>query len=682
MAAPPSPSEVPQELADRARDLARRLEQWNHEYYVLDAPSVPDADYDASLRELQTLEAEYPSLQIPNSPTQRVGATPSEGFASVEHPIPMLSLDNAFDDEELAAFLRRARERLQRDEPPAVVAEPKLDGIAVSLIYRGGELQRAATRGDGRVGEDITANVRTIRSVPLRLRGSDWPEEFEVRGEVFMPREGFERFNEAARLRGDKTFVNPRNAAAGSLRQLDSRITARRPLSFCTYSAGVHPEEGWPASQWELLRQFAAWGLPVSSEAARLEGLEACVAYFEALARRRDELPFDIDGIVFKVDAFADQVALGFVARAPRWAIARKFPAQEARTRLTGVEFQVGRTGAITPVARLTPVFVGGVTVSSATLHNMDEIGRLQLHEGDTVVVRRAGDVIPQVVSVISEERGEHARAVAAPDACPVCGSAVERVEGEATLRCSGGLVCPAQLKAAIRHFASRKAMDIDGLGDKLIDQLVDRGMLRDVTGLFSLSPEDLMALERMGEKSSKKLIDAISDSRRTTLARFIYALGIREVGEATAEALASQLGSLDALIAADEERLLEIPDVGPVVAEHLQTFFASPGNRGVVDALIAAGVSWPEVAVVVAGEEGVLAGQTWVVTGRLDSRSREDAEAELKALGARVAKSVSKRTTVLVAGPGAGSKLAKAESLGVEVIDEAEFLARIEAPS
>jgi DNA ligase (NAD+) len=682
VAAPPSPSEVPQELADRARDLARRLEQWNHEYYVLDAPSVPDADYDASLRELQTLEAEYPSLQIPNSPTQRVGATPSEGFASVEHPIPMLSLDNAFDDEELAAFLRRARERLQRDEPPAVVAEPKLDGIAVSLIYRGGELQRAATRGDGRVGEDITANVRTIRSVPLRLRGSDWPEEFEVRGEVFMPREGFERFNEAARLRGDKTFVNPRNAAAGSLRQLDSRITARRPLSFCTYSAGVHPEEGWPASQWELLRQFAAWGLPVSSEAARLEGLEACVAYFEALARRRDELPFDIDGIVFKVDAFADQVALGFVARAPRWAIARKFPAQEARTRLTGVEFQVGRTGAITPVARLTPVFVGGVTVSSATLHNMDEIGRLQLHEGDTVVVRRAGDVIPQVVSVISEERGEHARAVAAPDACPVCGSAVERVEGEATLRCSGGLVCPAQLKAAIRHFASRKAMDIDGLGDKLIDQLVDRGMLRDVTGLFSLSPEDLMALERMGEKSSKKLIDAISDSRRTTLARFIYALGIREVGEATAEALASQLGSLDALIAADEERLLEIPDVGPVVAEHLQTFFASPGNRGVVDALIAAGVSWPEVAVVVAGEEGVLAGQTWVVTGRLDSRSREDAEAELKALGARVAKSVSKRTTVLVAGPGAGSKLAKAESLGVEVIDEAEFLARIEAPS
>ncbi|MEM6773479.1 MAG: NAD-dependent DNA ligase LigA [Pseudomonadota bacterium] len=678
----PAPSEHAAPL-DEAGGLRTLLEQWNHEYYVLDAPSVPDAEYDKTLRRLQQLESEHPTLRDATSPTQRVGAPPLDVFTSVEHPVPMLSLDNAFDDDELGAFLCRARERLDLEDSPAVVAEPKLDGIAVSLIYRNGELARAATRGDGRVGEDITHNVRTIHAIPLRLRGDDWPDSFEARGEIFMPREGFERFNEQARKRGEKTFVNPRNAAAGSLRQLDSRITAQRPLSFCSYAAGQRPRDAWPESQWDLLKRFAAWGLPISREAAQLSGLDACVAYYEDLAGRRDSLPFDIDGIVFKVDSFELQERLGFVARAPRWAIARKFPAQEMVTTLAGVEFQVGRTGAITPVARLEPVFVGGVTVSNATLHNMDEIGRLELHEGDTVVVRRAGDVIPQVVSVIAERRVPGAAPIAAPEACPVCSSAVERVPGEATLRCTGGLVCPAQLKAAIRHFASRKAMDIDGLGDKIIDQLVDRDLVRGVVDIYRLDSEVLKGLERMGEKSSQKLIDAISDSRRTSLARFIFALGIREVGEATAEALALRLGSFEALAAADEESLLAIPDVGPIVAEHLLTFFASSANVEAVEALRAAGVSWPNVEVQTEDAEGPLSGQTWVVSGRLESCSRDEAEAHLKTLGARVAKSVSKRTTVLLAGPGAGSKLAKAQELDVEVIDETEYLARTgaEAP-
>jgi DNA ligase (NAD+) len=667
---------LPTEARERARALRSRLEQWNREYYAHDAPSVPDAEYDRALRELEALEAEYPQLVDESSPTQRVGSPPLDAFTSVEHPIPMLSLDNAFDDRELEAFLRRVRERLDLDADPTVVAEPKLDGIAVSLVYAGGVLRRAATRGDGRFGEDITANVRTVRTVPLRLREGDWPQEFEVRGEIFMPRAGFESFNDAARRSGAKTFVNPRNAAAGSLRQLDSRITAQRPLAFCTYAAGQHPETPWPASQWELLEAFAAWGLPISSEAARLTGIDECVSYFEKLAARRDELPFDIDGIVFKVDDFALQRRLGFVARAPRWAIARKFPAQEVVTTLVDVEFQVGRTGAITPVARLEPVFVGGVTVSNATLHNMDEIGRLALHHGDAVMIRRAGDVIPQVVSVIAERRQPGARPVEAPDACPVCGSAVERLAGEATLRCSGGLVCPAQLKAAVRHFASRRAMDIDGLGDKLIDQLVDRGLLRDVAGLYALGRDELLSLERMGEKSSDKLLAAIEASKETTLARFIFALGIREVGEATAEALAQQYGSLEALAAADEDALLEVPDVGPVVAEHVRNFFSSPANREVLAAFARAGVHWPDVAVTAPGE-GPLGGETWVVSGRLESCTREEAEAELKRCGARVAKSVSSRTTVLLAGPGAGSKLKKAESLGVEIVDEETFRSR-----
>ena len=662
----------------RARDLRGLLERWNHEYYVLDAPSVPDGEYDRTLRELADLENAHPELRDPDSPTQRVGAPPLDAFQSVAHPIPMLSLDNAFSDEELAGFLRRVRDRLDVADTPEMVAEPKLDGIAVSLIYRDGRLLRAATRGDGSRGEDITLNVRTIRAIPLRLQGDDWPAEVEVRGEIFMPRAGFEAFNEQARRTGEKPFVNPRNAAAGSLRQLDSSITAQRPLDFFAYAAGQHPDEGWPDSHWEVLERFRGWGLPVSREVRRVASLAECEGYYRDLEARRDGLAFDIDGIVYKVNSFAAQEELGFVARAPRWAIARKFPAQEAMTTLLGVEFQVGRTGAITPVARLKPVFVGGVTVSNATLHNMDEIARLSLHLDDTVVVRRAGDVIPQVVSVIEERRREGAGAVSAPASCPVCDSPVERIDGEAALRCTGGLVCPAQRKASLWHFASRRAMDIDGLGDKLIEQLVDRGLVRSVADLYHLKQEELCALERMGEKSAQKLLAAIDGSRRTTLARFLFALGIREVGEATAAALATHLGSLEAIAAADEETLMAIPDVGPVVAAHVRGFFASPPQQEVVAALREAGVTWPDIDVQAEDREGPLTGQTWVVSGRLESCSRDEAEERLRALGARTAKSVSGKTSVLLAGPGAGSKLAKAESLGVEVIDEAEFLRRL----
>ena len=668
-------------LREEVERLRSCLERWNHEYHALDTPSVPDAEYDEALRRLHDIETAHPEFQDPSSPTQRVGAPPLEAFESVPHPVPMLSLDNAFSDDEFEAFLRRVMDRLDTREPPALVAEPKLDGIAVSLIYVSGVLQRAATRGDGAWGEDITCNVRTIRSVPLRLQGGGWPPRFEVRGEIFMPRDGFEAFNARARRAGEKTFVNPRNAAAGSLRQLDSRITAQRPLEFCAYAAGEHPQTGWPDTHWDLLQQFSAWGLPISAQAERLSDLRECLAYYERLSAGRDALAFDIDGIVYKIDAFDAQRELGFVARAPRWAIARKFPAQEAVTTLLGVEFQVGRTGAITPVARLHPVFVGGVTVSNASLHNMDEMERLDLHHGDSIVIRRAGDVIPQLVSVIAAKRAPAAAAIEAPDTCPVCASPVARIDGEAALRCSAGLVCPAQLKASLRHFVGRRALDIDGLGEKLVEQLVDRGLVRSVADLFALDAPTLCALERMGEKSSAKLLAALAASLNTTLPRFVFALGIREVGEATAESLAGHFGDLDAIAAADQEALEAVPDVGPVVASHVQQFFASPRNRAVVDALVAAGARWPRVAPAAAPREGPLAEQTWVVSGRLKTRSRDEAEALLKGLGARTAKSVSSRTSVLLAGPGAGSKLAKAESLGVEIIDEAEFLARVGEP-
>ncbi|MEM6300819.1 MAG: NAD-dependent DNA ligase LigA [Pseudomonadota bacterium] len=660
--------------SEEARRLRENLQQWGHEYYVLDRPSVPDAEYDLAFRRLQALEADHAELRVENSPTQRVGGEPLDAFVSVEHKVPMLSLDNAFDSDELAAFVKRVCDRLDQPEMPELVAEPKLDGVAVSLMYQKGELIRAATRGDGSRGEDITQNVRTIRTVPLKLRGESHPDLFEVRGEIYISRQGFEDFNEKARLRGEKTFVNPRNAAAGSLRQLDSKITASRPLVFCSYSAGLQPEENWPGTHWDVLQRFHAWGLPISAHAKRLHSLEACSAYYDHIAELRDDLPFDIDGIVFKVNDFTAQQALGFVARAPRWAIARKFPAQEAITKVTGIEFQVGRTGAITPVARLKPVFVGGVTVSNATLHNMDEVGRLELRMQDSVVIRRAGDVIPQVVSVIVERRDESAEQVQAPVDCPVCHSPVERSSGEATLRCTGGLVCPAQVKGAVRHFASRRAMDIDGLGEKIIEQLVDEGLVRSVADLYSLSVEQLLPLERMGAKSAGNLIAAIHASRETTLAKFLYGLGIREVGEATAESLANEFADIGALSEASEERLTEVGDVGPVVAEHVRRFFSSDVNQSLVRSLQEAGMTWPAVAPPSTG--GPLLGQTWVVTGRLDTLSRDQAEERIRALGGKTAKSVSKKTSRVLAGPGAGSKLKKAQELDIPVLDESEFTA------
>ncbi len=651
------------------------MREWNYRYYVLDDPSVPDADYDLALRKLQELESTHPELVSADSPTQRVGAAPLEQFNQVAHEIPMLSLDNAFDADELAAFDRRVLDRLGEDTGAVEYScEPKLDGIAVSLLYREGRLTRGATRGDGRTGEDITHNVRTIPSIPLQLRGEGYPRVLEVRGEIYMPREGFERLNQQARDAGSKLFVNPRNAAAGSLRQLDARITAQRNLEMCCYGVGLVEEGELPAEHDAILQRLHEWGLRINSESRVVTGIAACEDYYHLLAGKRDALAYDIDGIVYKVNSIALQKKLGFVSRAPRWAIARKFPAQEQMTRLLDVEFQVGRTGAITPVARLEPVFVGGVTVSNATLHNSDEIERLGVQIGDTVIVRRAGDVIPQVVSVVSGKRPADARPVVFPDRCPVCGSATERAEEEAVVRCMGGLVCAAQQKAAIRHFVSRRAMDVDGLGDKLVEQLVDQCLVENVAGLYRLRKEQLLGLERMGEKSADKLLKALEHSKATSLPRFIFALGIREVGEATALNLARHFGSWEKLIAASEEQLLAVDDVGPVVADHLRQFFDSKSSMAVAQSLRDAGVHWPDLEV----QEEValpLTGQTWVVTGKLEQMGRNDAKAILQGLGAKVAGSVSARTHCVVAGPGAGSKLTRATELGLEVIDEDAFI-------
>ena len=667
----PSPAVV-QEIDS----LRERLDSWNYQYYVLDQPTVPDAEYDRCLRRLVELEREYPALLRPDSPTQRVGAAPLERFRQVTHEVPMLSLDNAFNEQDMLDFNRRLQDRLGDGEAPLEFAcEPKLDGIAVSLLYRGGVLERAATRGDGSTGEDITHNVRTIPSVPLRLRGEGYPQVLEVRGEIYLPRAGFEQINARARAQGEKMFVNPRNAAAGSLRQLDARITATRPLEMCCYGVGLVSGGDLPAQHSAVLARLQQWGLRINAESLVVQGIEACDEYYQRLAARRDALPYDIDGIVFKVNDLALQQRLGFVSRAPRWAIARKFPAQEELTRLLDVEFQVGRTGAITPVARLEPVFVGGVTVSNATLHNSDEIERLGVRLGDVVVVRRAGDVIPQVVSVVLERRPPDARPIVFPASCPVCASPLERAEDEAVVRCMGGLVCAAQQKAAIRHFASRRAMDIEGLGDKLVEQLVDEGLVANVAGLYHLQREQLLALERLGEKSADKLLAALERSKHTTLPRFIFALGIREVGEATALALARHFGSWEALAGASEEQLLAVSDVGPVVADHLRQFFDSPSSLAVVAQLREVGVSWPDLELAGAADLP-LAGQIWVVTGKLEQLGRDDATAQLQALGARVAGSVSARTTCVVAGPGAGSKLGKAVELGIEVIDEGALLA------
>jgi len=668
-------------LLDEARQevasLRIQIEEHNHRYYVLDDHTIPDAEYDRLMQRLLALESQYPELVISQSPTQRVGSTPSDNFPTVKHKLPMLSLDNAFEEAGFADFDRRIHDRLKAQiDPEAVLeycCEPKLDGIAISLIYEHGDLVRGVTRGDGAFGEDITANVKTIRSIPLRLRGTGYPVELEVRGEIYIPKAAFEQLNQNALASGEKTYVNPRNSASGSLRQLDPSVTAKRGLEMCCYSVGYTSQRLLPATQWDTLQQLQLWGFRINSLSAKTKGVESSIAYYHEVLARRDGLAYEIDGVVFKVNDLSLQQALGFVSRAPRWAIAFKFPAQEELTVLEEVEFQVGRTGAITPVARLQPVFVGGVTVSNATLHNMDEIRRLDLHIGDSVIIHRAGDVIPKVVKVVSERRPADARPIALPDACPVCQSDIVQLEGEVIARCSGGLWCAAQRKQALAHFASRKAMDIVGLGERLIDLLVDKELVSTPADLYSLTLADVSALERMGKKSAANLLNAIELSKATTLPRFIYALGIREVGEATAKTLAEHFGTLEKLMAAGQEDLEGVADIGPVSAQYLLSFFAQAHNIETIDQLRQQGILWPDM---VADTTRILPlqGKTVVITGTLTAYSRDEVKTLLLGLGAKVAGSVSAKTEFLIAGEKAGSKLAKAEALGVEVKSEAEF--------
>ncbi len=659
----------------RLEELKESLHYHAIRYYVEDNPEIPDAEYDRLMRELLEIEAQHPDLVTVDSPSQRVGGKPLSEFSQVTHEVPMLSLDNAFDDSELDSFHKRAQDRIGRESIKQYCCEPKLDGLAVSLLYENGILVQAATRGDGTTGENITENVRTINAIPLKLRGDDWPARLEVRGEVFMPKAGFEKLNELARQKGEKVFVNPRNAAAGSLRQLDSRITASRPLSFYAYSVGVVQGADLAASHYERFLQIKSWGLPMCPETKRVDSLADVKTYYQDILQRRDALPYEIDGVVIKIDDIAVQERLGFVARAPRWAIAYKFPAQEEITTLNEVEFQVGRTGAITPVAKLEPVFVGGVTVSNATLHNADEIERLQVKIGDQVVIRRAGDVIPQVVSVIKERRPEKARDIIFPTQCPVCGSHVERIEGEAVTRCTGGLVCQAQRKQALKHFVSRKALDVDGLGDKVIEQLVDREMVETPADLFKLSAGVLTVLDRMGPKSAQNIVNALEKSKLTTLPRFLYSLGIREVGEATAANLAQHFKSLEAIQAATEEQLIAVQDIGVVVAKHITTFFEEEQNQAVVQDLLVQGIHWPEVSAPEQGAELPLEGKTVVLTGTLSQLGRTEAKEALQSLGAKVTGSVSKKTDILFAGENAGSKLTKAQELGIEIKTEQDLL-------
>jgi DNA ligase (NAD+) len=670
---------VPAAAAARAAELRAELAQHDYRYYVLDDPSVSDAEYDRLMNELRALEAAHPPLITPDSPTQRVSGTPSAEFREVVHRVPMLSLENAFSSEEVAAFDRRIHERLKVEGVLDYVAEPKLDGLAVTVTYRDGRLEQAATRGDGTRGEDVTANVRTIRAVPQRLRAGA-PALLEARGEVFMPLRGFERMNAQARERGEKLFVNPRNAAAGSLRQLDPNITRARPLAAFFYALGALEGESLPARQSQLLARLRELGLPVAPEARSVRGVDGCVKYYRDLGARRAALPYQIDGVVYKLDSRADQERLGFVSRAPRWAIAHKFPAEEAQTRVRDVEFNVGRTGALTPIARLDPVFVGGVTVSNVTLHNIDEVHRKDVRLGDTVIVRRAGDVIPELVSVVLEKRPMDPQRpaepksppVELPQVCPVCGSKVVRLEGEAVARCTGAFTCRAQRQEALRHFASRRALDIEGLGDKLVEQLVERELVRSPADLYGLAAGQLADLERMGEKSAANLVAAIGKSRETTLPRLLYGLGIPDVGEATALSLARHFGSLEALMKASEAEILKVQDVGPVVAAEVAAFFASEDHINVIKELRDKGVTWSDMPRLKGA--GVLAGRTFVLTGTLVGMTREEAQAALIALGARVAGSVSKKTSYVVAGADAGSKLAKAHELGVPVLDEAQL--------
>jgi DNA ligase (NAD+) len=693
-------SAAKQSATAKIEKLREQLRYHSHQYYVLDDPKIPDAEYDRLYIQLTKLENQYPELITADSPTQRVGSKPLAAFTQIQHQMPMLSLDNVFSEDALRAFDQRLHDRLddnsesssygssqgssdeKADTNIEYVAEPKLDGLAISLRYEKGELIYAATRGDGTTGEDVTQNVRTLQSVPLRLLGDTYPDVLEARGEVFMPKAGFAKLNQRAKESGEKEFANPRNAAAGSLRQLDPAITASRPLSIYCYSVGVVEGGSLADKHYEILQQLKTFGLPVCNEIKKVQGVDACLAYYADILKRRETLPYDIDGIVYKVNALDLQKRLGFVARAPRWAIAHKFPAQEEISRILDVEFQVGRTGAVTPVARLEPVFVGGVTVSNATLHNMDEIRRKDIRIGDQVIVRRAGDVIPEVVRVLADTRKEQLPEIQMLTHCPVCHSQIEQIEGEAVARCTGGLFCRAQRAEAIKHFASRKAMDIDGLGDKLVEQLVEQELISTPADLYQLSQESLEALERMGEKSASNLVKALQNTKQPLLSRFIYALGIREVGETTAMNLANTFKSFSAVQNADYDALIEVSDIGPVVAQHIVNFFQQQHNLDVINQLFAAGIDVQDVEDIRQDENSIseLSGKTVVITGTLPTLSRDEAKEKLLAVGAKVTGSVSAKTDYLLAGEKSGSKLTRAEKLGVKIIDEAAMLTMLES--
>ena len=660
---------VDTKITKRVNALREEISFHNYSYYVLDNPEVPDSEYDRLLNELSNIEQQYPELITTDSPTQRVGATPLDSFSEVQHEVPMLSLGNAFSEQDMNDFDRRVREGVEK-ENIQYAAEPKLDGLAISLLYENGLLVRAATRGDGRTGEDVTLNIRTIDAIPLKLRGEDYPKLIEVRGEVVMPKAGFDKLNRQQLEKGEKPFVNPRNAAAGSLRQLDPRVTSTRPLSFYSYGIGLIEGMTPPNKHSEMMEKLKSWGMRINPESQVVKGQKGCNAYYEKLAEKRNDLPDEIDGIVYKVDDIKFQNILGFVSRAPRWAIARKFPAQEEMTTLLDIDIQVGRTGALTPVARLEPVFVGGVTVSNATLHNQDEIDRLDVRAGDTVIVRRAGDVIPQIVSVVKSKRKGNPRRFYLPDTCPVCGSETARFEDEAVTFCTGGLYCEAQRKEAIKHFASRRAMNVDGLGDKLVEQLVDEGLIHTIADLYKLDLEQLVSLDRLGEKSVKNLLASLDKSKKTTLARFVFSLGIHSIGETTAQTLANHFLSLENIMNADEEKLLAVPDVGPIVAENLMTFFKQAHNIEVVEQLISVGISWPKIKKKNQGELP-LSGKTFVVTGTLETMGRNEAKTALQNLGAKVSGSVSNKTDYVVVGENPGSKMAKATDLGITILEE-----------
>jgi len=668
---------VPANIAARARQLREEIERHNYNYYVLDRPVISDAEFDCLFRELEQIERRYPQLIVPDSPTQRIGAAPRADFAPAKHRTPMLSLNNAFEDDEVVAFDRRVREALGVD-CVEYAAEPKFDGLAVSLTYEKGVLAVGATRGDGYTGEDVTANLRTIRAIPLRLRSKHPSGVFEVRGEVMLLKADFDRLNLAQRERSEKEFANPRNAAAGSLRQLDSRITAGRHLTFCAYGIGDN-DYGSLHKHSQVWDELIEFGFRIPAEREVVSGVEGLLDYYRAMGARRDKLPFEIDGVVYKVNDLAAQQRLGFVARAPRFALAHKYPAEEATTVIQQIDVQVGRTGALTPVARLEPVFVGGVTVTNATLHNEDEVHRKDVRVGDTVVIRRAGDVIPEIVRVIVEKRPPHTRKFVMPIHCPVCSSAVARIDGEAVTRCTAGLYCPAQRKQALLHFASRRAMDIEGLGEKLVDQLVDGDIVQTAADLYDLKADTLAQLDRMAEKSAGNLVAAIAKSRQTTLARFIYALGIRNVGESTAQDLARHFGSLDRLMAADREALQQAPDVGPVVAQSVVEFFAEPHNRAVIKQLRNAGIVFLETSFRELDARHPVYGKTFVLTGTLPHLTRDEAQQRIRARGGRISGSVSQKTDFVVAGADPGSKHEKAQALGIRIINEAALLKLLE---